>query len=207
MIAQQGCADRIELCADLSAGGVTPNYGTVETARKLITVDLSIMVRPRGGNFVYSDEEFSMMEKDILYFKELHVNGFVFGILHSNGSVNKKQCKELVKLAGSIPCTFHRAFDVCADMSRALEDVIECGFKTVLTSGQALSAVDGIDSLNILMAKSQGRICIMPGGGIRSTNIDVLRKKVRSAYYHSSAILRHDIADLDEVNLLKEKLL
>jgi copper homeostasis protein len=206
LIAQQGGADRIELCADFSAGGITPDYGTVETARKLISVDLFVMIRPRGGNFVYSDEELSKMADDILHFKEYHVNGFVFGILNSNGTVNKEQCKQLVKLAGATPCTFHRAFDFCTDLNRALEDVIECGFQTILTSGQASSAVDGISSLNLLAAKSKGRIGIMPGGGIRSSNIDALTQKVSLPYYHSSAILRHDIADLNEVRLLKEKL-
>ena len=206
LIAQQGGADRIELCDDFSCGGITPNYGTFETARKLIVVDLFVMIRPRGGNFIYSNTEFEEMKKNILHFKKMNVNGFVFGILNDDGSVNKNQNKELIELAKPLPCTFHRAFDVSVELTKNLEDVIECGFKTILTSGQTKSALEGIEQLIELLKLSNGRIIIMPGGGVRSSNIALLKAKVPTFYYHSSAIIKDDIADLAEVKLLKEKL-
>ena len=206
LIAQQGGADRIELCDDFSCGGITPNYGTFETARKLIHVDLFVMIRPRGGNFIYSNDEFEQMKKDILHFTKMNANGFVFGILNEDGSVNANQNKELVELAKPLPCSFHRAFDVSKDLTKNLEDVIECGFKTILTSGQTKSAVEGISQLSGLVKQSNGRIEIMPGGGVRSSNIVLLKEKVVTSYYHSSAIVKKDIADLAEVKLLKEKL-
>lgn len=206
LIAQEGGADRIELCDDFSLGGVTPNYGTVETARKLIAIDLFVMIRPRGGNFIYTRDEFEQMKKDILHFKDMKVNGFVFGILNDGGSVNKEQNKTLVELAKPFPCTFHRAFDVSQNLSKNIEDVIACGFKTILTSGQTKSAMDGIAQLSALINYSNGRISIMPGGGVRSSNISLLKEKVNTSFYHSSAIIKNNLADLNEVKLLKQKL-
>ncbi len=206
LTAQQGGADRIELCDDFSAGGITPNYGTFETARKLITIDLFVMIRPRGGDFIYSAAEFQQMKNDIVFFKKAGASGFVFGILNDDGSVNKKQNKELVELAKPFPCSFHRAFDVSKDLVRNLEDVIGCGFTTILTSGQTTSAMEGIPQLKILADLAGERISIMPGGGVRSSNIAVLKEKVNTAFYHSSAIMQNDLADLAEVKLLKEKL-
>ncbi len=206
LVAQQGGADRIELCDDFSCGGLTPNYGTFETARKLIALDLFVMIRPRGGNFIYSEEEFDQMKKDILYFKEKQADGFVFGILAEDGSINKEKNKMLVELAKPLPCSFHRAFDVSKELNKNLEDVIDCGFSTILTSGQTKSAMEGIMQLAELMANSKGRITIMPGGGVRSSNLSVLKDKINTTYYHSSAIIKGDVADLKEVKMLKEKL-
>lgn len=207
LIAQQGGADRIELCDDFSSGGITPNYGTFETARKLIKIDLFVMIRPRGGNFIYSKDEFEQMKKDVLYFKKMNANGFVFGLLNEDGSINVNQNKELVELAKPFPCSFHRAFDVSKELTKNLEAVIECGFKTILTSGLTKSAIDGIENLSELVKQAKGRIVIMPGGGVRSSNLELLKSKVPTTYYHSSAIVKNDIADLEEVKLLKEKLL
>lgn len=207
LIAQQGGADRVELCDDFSSGGITPNYGTFETARKLIKIDLFVMIRPRGGNFIYSNDEFEQMKKDIFHFKKMNANGFVFGVLNEDGSVNVNQNKELVELAKPLPCSFHRAFDVSKDLNKNIEDVIECGFKTILTSGQTKSAMEGIEQLKQLTQLSKNRIVIMPGGGIRSSNIKFIKENVSTSYYHSSAIVKKDVADLQEVKSLKEKLL
>ncbi len=207
LVAQNGGADRIELCDDLASGGITPNYGTFETARKLITIDLFVMIRPRGGNFFYSDEEFEQMKKDILHFSKMNANGFVFGILNEDGSVNVNRNKELVELAHALPCSFHRAFDVSRNLLKNLEDVIDCGFKTVLTSGQTKSAIEGLEQLKQLVEHSKGRIVIMPGGGVRSSNIELIKEKVPTSFYHSSAIVKDTIADLQEVKSLKEKVL
>jgi copper homeostasis protein len=206
LIAQQGGADRIELCEDFSSGGITPNHGTVETARKLIDLDLFVMIRPRGGNFVYSETEFEQMKKDIVHFKDMKADGFVFGILNEDGSVNVNQNKELVELSKPLLCNFHRAFDVSGDFTKNLEDAIACGFKAILTSGQRKSAIEGVEQLTELVKLSNGRIVIMPGGGVRSSNLELLKSKVETPYYHSSAIVKNDRADLEEVKLLKEKL-
>lgn len=206
LIAQQGGADRIELCDDFSCGGITPNYGTFETASKLISVDLFVMIRPRGGNFIYSTEEFEQMKKDILHFKKMNANGFVFGILNEDGSINIDQNKKLVELASPFICTFHRAFDVSKDLKKNLEDVIECGFKTILTSGQTKSAIEGIEQLKQLVELSKNRIVIMPGGGVRSSNIEFIKEHVVTSYYHSSGIVKNDVADLQEVKSLKGKI-
>jgi copper homeostasis protein len=202
--AQKNGADRIELCDGFSEGGTTPDHGTVETARKLIAADLFIMIRPRGGDFMYSDVEFGQMKKEILYFKKMNVDGFVFGILDHNGKVDKKRNTELVMLCEDASCTFHRAFDKVHDMTSALEDVIGCGFKTILTSGTKRSAPEGIDELKNITAAAKGRITIMPGGGVRSSNIELLKKELDVEYYHSSGILEGDKADADEVKRLKE---
>ena len=163
------------------------------------------MIRPRGGNFIYSDEEFEQMKKDIPHFKKMNANGFVFGILNEDGSVNVNRSKELVELANPLPCSFHRAFDVSNNLLKNLEDVIECGLKTILTSGQTKSAMEGVEQLKQLVEHSKDRIVIMPGGGVRSSNIELLKEQVTTSYYHSSAIVKDDVADLQEVKLLKEK--
>lgn len=206
LIAQRSGANRIELCDDFSVGGITPNYGTFETARKLITIELFVMIRPRGGDFSYSEDEFEQMKKDLIYFKSKGADGFVFGILNSDGSINKKQNSVLVELAKPLPCTFHRAFDIVNNLSEALEDVIACGFKTILTSGQKANAIEGIPQLTQLLNEARGRIVIMPGGGVRSFNIDLLKKNIATSYYHSSGIVSGEIADAKEIKSLREKL-
>ena len=206
LIAQQGGADRIELCDDFSSGGITPNYGTFLAARKLIHIPLFVMIRPRAINFIYTDNEFEQMKKDILYFKKMKADGFVFGILNEDGSVAVDKNKALVELAKPLPCSFHRAFDVSKNLKQNLEDVIACGFKTILTSGLTKAAMDGIENLIELLKQSNNRITIMPGGGVRSSNLELLKSKVETPYYHSSAIVKNDRADLEEVKLLKVKL-
>ena len=166
IIAQQNGADRVELCANMKEGGTTPNFEITQIAREKLTIDLNVMIRPRGGDFVYSDIEFEQMKAEILRFKKLKVDGFVFGILNKDDSINAEQNTELVALANPIPCTFHRAFDVVKNVYQSLESVIKCGFKTILTSGQEKNVVEGIDVLAELVKKANHRIIIMPGGGL-----------------------------------------
>lgn len=207
IIAQENGADRVELCANMQAGGTTADFQITEQARKKLSIDLNVMIRPRGGDFVYNDAEFEQMKAEIKAFKKLNVDGFVFGILDKEGNVNAIQNKELVALANPIPCTFHRAFDVVHKVYESLETVIECGFKTILTSGQEKNVVEGIDVLTALVKKANNRITIMPGGGLRSTNISLLKEKTNAVFYHSSAIVETgEIANGDEVKALKEKL-
>lgn len=206
LIAQQGGADRIELCDNFKEGGTTPDYSIVAKARNEIKIDLFIMIRPRGGNFVYTNEEFDQMKKDILHFKNLNVDGFVFGILNEDNSINIQQNKELIQLASPLPCSFHRAFDKINDQNTALDIVINCGFKTILTSGFTSSAMDGIENLEQLVKQAGYKISIMPGGGVRSSNIAQIKNKTQAHYYHSSAIIQGDIADMNELKKLKEQL-
>ncbi len=207
LIAHENMADRIELCSDISVGGLTPEYDTVTAARTKLSVDLFVMIRPRGGDFVYSDSEFKQMKKDIIKLKKMRVDGFVFGIINDNKTVNKKQNKELVKLSAPLPCTFHRAFDEVSNPRQALEDIVECGFKTILTSGQKSTAVDGINLLTELIHKAENRIVIMPGGGVRSSNISLLKNKIDTAYFHSSAIIGSgEYPNVKELQLLRKRL-
>lgn len=204
VIAQKNGADRVELCAEMELGGTTPNFEITKEVKDLITIDLNIMIRPRGGNFVYSDAEFQQMKNEILQFKEIGVNGFVFGILTENNSINTIQNKELVELAKPFPCTFHRAFDEVSDAFQALEEVIECGFKTILTSGQKPNVLEGVNRLAELVTKANNRITIMPGGGLRSSNIEFIQEKTKATFYHSSAITDgSETASAEEVQALK----
>jgi copper homeostasis protein len=206
IIAQAGGADRIELCESFKEGGTTPEFSVVEEARKKISIELLIMIRPRGGNFVYSDAEFNQMKADIVQLKKLNVDGFVFGILKQDNTINIEQNNELVKLAHPLPCSFHRAFDKTPNAKKALQDIIDCGFKTILTSGHQAAAIDGLTELKELVQLANDSICIMPGGGVRSTNIKQIKEYTLASYYHSSAIIENELANMEEVTSLKEQL-
>lgn len=188
LIAQQNGADRIELCENMKLGGTTPNYVLTVKVREKLSIKMHVIIRPRGGNFVYTDEEIVEMKQDIKQFKKLGVDGFVFGILNEDGSINKNKNQELVSLAHPLSCTFHRAFDVVKNVEQALEDIIDCGFKTILTSGQEVSVEEGIFNLEKIQKLANSRIEIMPGGGLRSSNIKLLQDKLEPTFYHSSAI-------------------
>ncbi len=207
VLAQQGGANRIEFCANLKEGGTTPDLDATKKLRSEISVDLYVMIRPRGGNFEYSEEEFQQMKAEIRQFKAIGVNGFVFGILNHDKSINLQQNTELVELAKPLPCTFHRAFDEVRDVFLALEHVIQCGFSTVLTSGTMPNVVEGITVLKQLVEKANSRITIMPGGGLRSSNINLIQQQTSAGFYHSSAITDgSETANLEEVKALKSNL-
>ncbi|MDI5950614.1 copper homeostasis protein CutC [Flavobacterium yafengii] len=207
IIAQDNGADRVELCANMKEGGTTPDFEITKAVRNTLSIDLNVMIRPRGGNFVYSDFEFEQMKSEISTFKKLEVDGFVFGILNEDGSLNELQNAELVALANPLPCTFHRAFDGMINKFQALESLIECGFKTILTSGEETNVVDGIDVLATLVEKANNRITIMPGGGLRSTNVRLLKEKTKAVFYHSSAITDSgEIANQQEIQSIKANL-
>jgi len=207
VIAQENGADRVELCAEMEVGGTTPNFEIAKQVRNLISIDLNVMIRPRGGNFVYSEAEFQQMKNEIVQLKEMGVNGFVFGILNEDNSVNKSQNSELVALAKPLPCTFHRAFDEVSDAFQSLEDIIQCGFQTILTSGQQPNVMEGINQLKELVSKANNRIVIMPGGGLRSSNIEFIQEKTKATFYHSSAITDgSETANGKEIIALKSKL-
>jgi copper homeostasis protein len=207
LIAQQNGADRIELCDGFEVGGTTPSLETVTKANEFLTIDLYVMIRPRGGNFVYTNTEFEQMKIKIQEFKKLNVSGFVFGILNENKTINTKQNSELVQLAKPFPCTFHRAFDEVSEAFQALEDIIDCGFQTILTSGQAQNATEGTPRLAELVAKANGRIAIMPGGSLRSSNIGIIQQQTKANWFHSSAIIgKFETSNPNEIIALKSKL-
>jgi len=204
LIAQEYGADRVELCAGMEVGGTTPSDDDIIQARKKLNIKLNVMIRPRGGNFVYSDEDFEKMKADILRIKEFGVDGFVFGVLREDNSVNITQNKELVDLVSPTPCTFHRAFDEVVNYEMALEDVISCGFRTILTSGCEPNVDLGIENLKELVQLAKDRIVVMPGGGLRSTNIFRILSESKAHYCHSSAITDgSDTAVGAEVSALK----
>ncbi|CAI2765342.1 copper homeostasis protein CutC [Flavobacterium collinsii] len=204
IISQDNGADRIELCDDMQLGGTTPNLITAERVREKLTIKMHVIIRPRGGDFVYTEEEFLEMKQDIKQFKALGVDGFVFGILNQDGSVNKEQNLELVQLASPLSCTFHRAFDVVNSIEQGLEDVIGCGFQTILTSGRGKNVEEGIFDLAVIQKLAADRIEIMPGGGLRSSNIKLLQEKLQPTFYHSSAITdQTEKANPEEIKELK----
>jgi copper homeostasis protein len=207
LIAQENGANRVELCDGIEVGGITPKVEVVTQAKAKLNIDLYVMIRPRGGNFIYSVEEFNQMKSAIQELKKLNVDGFVFGILNTDNSINKKQNSELVELAKPFPCTFHRAFDEVSNAFQSLEDIIDCGFQTILTSGQAKNVTEGVDSLAKLVSKANNRIVIMPGGGLRSTNIQFIKEKTNANWFHSSAITDGaDIANENEIKALLSNL-
>ena len=185
-LAELGGAYRVELCDNLPEGGTTPSYGAISQARKILTIGLNVIIRPRGGDFLYSDSEFDIMCNDIVVSKELGADGVVFGLLLPDGSIDIKRTKKLVKLAKPMEVTFHRAFDMCNDPFAALEDIIACGCKRILTSGQQNKAIQGTDLIRKLIEKAAGRIIIMPGSGIEESNIEEIYKKTGAKEFHAS---------------------
>jgi copper homeostasis protein len=207
VVAELGGADRIELCDAIDEGGTTPTIETILEVCDRSSIDVYVMIRPRGGDFTYSPEEFDGMRQTISYLKNKGVNGFVFGIVHADKTIDVRRNKELVELAKPLPCTFHRAFDQVPDPLASLEDVIACGFQNLLTSGNYTTALEGINHLENLITKAAGRITIMPGGGVRSVNIRLLKEKLNTTFFHSSAITDHSgFANLGEVAALKQNL-
>lgn len=204
LIAQQNGADRVELCDEITLGGTTPKLEIIQKAKAQLTIDLFVMIRPRGGNFIYSDDEFQQMKEDIQTIKKLCIDGFVFGILNADHTINIAQNSEFVQLANPIPCSFHRAFDAVSNPLLALEEIIDCGFQTILTSGNAPDVNQGIHKLELLVQKANNRITIMPGGGLRSSNLKEIQQKTKAIYFHSSAITdASELANPEEIQKLK----
>jgi len=168
--AQKAGADRVELCSGFAEGGLSPSAGTIRLVRKLLNIECYVMIRPRGGDFCYSDTEFEQMRRDIEYAKSCGVDGIVLGVLQPNGHVNIVRTRELVQHASPLQVTFHRAFDLAADPFRALDDIVVCGCRRILTSGQKATAVEGLDTIRELVSYSAGRIDIMAGSGVNSGN-------------------------------------
>jgi len=181
---QTAGADRVELCANLLEGGTTPSCGTITVARDNLTIDLHVIIRPRGGDFLYTDSEYDIMRRDIELCRNLGVNGIVTGILKSDGTIDMERTAELVRLANPMPVTFHRAFDMCSDLFTGLEDVISSGASRLLTSGQKNSVPEGLDLIKKLVERAGSRIIIMPGGGIDESNIAFVARSTGAKEFH-----------------------
>ena len=185
--AQEGGADRVELCAGIPEGGTTPSYGMIKNARKSINIALNVIIRPRGGDFLYTDSEVEEMLYDIAAAKELGADGLVFGCLRPDGSVDMEIMSVLMKAAGDTPVTFHRAFDHSADPFKALEDIIELGCARILTSGCQPTALEGAPLLAKLVEQAGDRIIIMPGCGVKESNIAEIARLSGAREFHFSA--------------------
>ena len=184
--AQKGGAQRVELCANLYEGGTTPSMGEISLARKLLQIELNVLIRPRGGDFLYSKNEIEIIKCDVLNCKNLCVDGVVFGFLKPNGNIDIELTKEITALARPMSVTFHRAFDMCINPEQALEELIEIGIDKVLTSGGQNKAIEGLEPINKLIKLANNRIIIMPGSGIRANNISEIIEKTGAKEFHLS---------------------
>lgn len=185
--AQKGGADRIELCAELSVGGLTPSYGMIQEVIRLIQIPVFVLIRPRSGNFVYSEAEFSEMKTDIEICKELGCSGIVSGVLNEDYSLDLKRTKELIELSKPLEFTFHRAFDRIENPEKALEELIEIGADRILTSGLELNAEQGIENLKRFKEIADNKIIIMPGSGINPDNAGLFRQHGFSEIHSSTS--------------------
>ncbi|MGN2251171.1 copper homeostasis protein CutC [Frateuria sp. GZRe14] len=205
LAAQEGGAGRVELCAALELGGVTPSYAEIATARDRLTIPLYVLIRPRGGDFLYNDFECEVMLRDVEACAALGCDGVVLGVLDAEGRVDHARCRALVGAAGRLGVTFHRAFDMVVDAAQALEAVIGLGCERVLSSGARTSAIDGAAALRALVEQAAGRLVVMPGAGVHAGNIATLARATGASEFHASAKralpsgMRHRQPGLDDM--------
>ncbi|MAE19958.1 copper homeostasis protein CutC [Candidatus Poribacteria bacterium] len=185
--AQCGGADRIELCDNLAVGGTTPSIGMIQQVRQQLQIDLQVLVRPRGGDFCYTDLEFGVMKADVEAAKSAGADGIVTGILNTDGTIDVQRTQELIRLALPIPVTFHRAFDHTPNPLSALETLAGYGISRILSSGQASSAYEGLSLLSQLQKTARGRISIMAGGGVNSWNAPQIVRQARISEIHTGS--------------------
>lgn len=191
--AQEGGADRVELCENLNEGGTTPSHGAIFLSRKALHIKLYVLIRPRSGDFIYSPSEYEIIKADIQHCKTLGCDGVVIGLLDKEGNVDVKRTRELVAFAAPMGVTFHRAFDCSRDGFQALEDVINCGCERILTSGMQNKATEGVGFLADLIAKADDRIRIMIGSGVNEDNITELAIRTKASEFHTSAKVKMPI--------------
>ena len=187
IIAERAGAVRVELCDNPVEGGTTPSYGTIIETREKITIDLYPIIRPRSGNYFYDEEEYAIIRRDIMICRDLGCDGISVGAQKINGDIDTEMLKRIVEWAGPLGVTCNRAFDCAPDPFKALEDIISCGCERILTSGQRSAAPDAGELLGELVKAAGNRIIIMPGAGIKSTNIKKLVQESNATDYHGSA--------------------
>jgi copper homeostasis protein len=186
MAAERGGADRLEVCQNLFEGGTTPNAGLIRLIRERSKVSANVMIRPRGGDFCYTKEDYAVMEADVEIAKRMGANGVVLGLLREDGTIDVERTRDLIQRARPLSVTFHRAFDMSADPFGALEELIRLGVDRVLTSGQERSALEGLDLITQLVARAGDRIIILPGGGITERNVKTILEKSGAREFHVS---------------------
>ena len=208
LAAQRGGADRIELCGNLSIGGVTPSFEVMRTVRQQLHIPIFAIIRPRGGGFVYSGGESAEMKHSIAEAKRARMDGVVLGILTKDRLVDIERTRELVAIARPLPATFHRAFDDCVNLYEALEDVMQTGASRILTSGGAKTALEGAAPLAELVAAAGNRITIVPGAGISASNIARVVKETGAREFHSGlgSVLPYGSPDYKEFEAEVKKL-
>lgn len=185
--AQMGGAARVELCDNLYDGGTTPSAGTIRLARKYLTIGLHVLIRPRGGDFLYNAHEMEIMKDDIRFCKDVGADGVVIGILNADGTIDTERTAELIELARPMYVTFHRAFDMCRDAAEGLEQLIQLKIDCLLTSGQKNKASDGVELIAQLVEQAAGRIQIMPGSGVNADNLQWIKQRTGATTLHMSA--------------------
>lgn len=188
-IAVNNGANRVELCENLEVGGTTPSYGMIKKCVKDLEVPTLVMIRPRGGDFCYSDDEIEIMKEDIKICKELRVPGVVFGVLKDDKTVNYEVLKELVKLSKPMEITFHKAIDEVENPIEEIEKFIKLGIKRILTSGKRETALEGMDTLNEMLKVSNNRIKIVVAGKVTKENLELISKKIPSSEFHGKKIV------------------
>lgn len=203
-IAQTSGADRIELCTNYPLGGITPSEELMLEVRNSAKIPVFVIIRPRGGNFVYSRQEIEEMKKSILFCKQHNMDGLVFGCLTKENKIDEHLCHELISLSNPLPVTFHRAIDTCLDPSEEIQKLVKHGFKRVLTSGGQNTAYEGKKNLRKLNSDHRNKITIMPGGGIRSENISEIMNESQCDEYHSAALINDSVVcDANEIKKMK----
>lgn len=187
LVAQEFGADRIELCDNLAEGGTTPSYGMIVQCKAQLQIPFFPIIRPRGGDFVFTSEEFEIMRQDVLLCREIGCRGVVIGMLRKDSSIDMERCSELISLAGEMEITFHRAFDRCTSLERSLEDLVQLGCSRVLTSGGKEFAHEATEKLKSLVSQAGSRIQIMPGSGVNHFNLEKIAAETGAYEFHSSA--------------------
>ncbi|MCJ8164092.1 copper homeostasis protein CutC [Pontibacter sp. E15-1] len=186
MAAQQGGAHRVELCDYLAGGGTTPSAGMIEVVRKHLSIGLHVLIRPRRGDFLYSEQEFEIMKKDIAVCKALGADGVVIGMLHKDGTIDTARTQELIAAAGTMSVTFHRAFDLTPDPYRALDDLLQLQVHRLLTSGQQETALQGASLIRELHERASGKLIVMPGSGVKPENVREIVDRTGVSEVHAS---------------------
>jgi copper homeostasis protein len=207
VIAEKAGAHRIEFCSNYNLGGTTPSDTDISEIKKKVHIPVHVIIRPRGGNFIYTNEEIDQMKRSIQLCKQNNIDGIVFGILNFDHTINELQCKELIELAKPMKAVFHRAIDEVNNIEAGIKKLIALKFDAVLTSGGKGSALSGINKLKELQSAYGNKIQIIAGGGIRSSNIEQIRFFTACQFYHSAAIIdQSELANEQEIKKLLSQL-
>ena len=204
--AAEAGAKRIELCRDLHLGGLTPSYDDILYCQEHLPLQTFVLIRPRGGDFCYTEKEFNIILSDIAFCRKQGIPGVVIGFLKSDLSIDVEKCRIAMQTAGPMQVTFHRAFDRCKDWQVALEQIIDCGFHRILTSGQQPTAPQGADTLAEIVKQARQRITILAGGGVGSENVTALISRSHVNEVHASCKLNGEVSQPEEIRLIISKL-